>query len=300
MKKTFLLILFVALMVIPYSAFAELATTIDELVAPYNSEVCADCHDTIHENWANSWHGKSMVDPRVLRTFRTFVLSGLDKSQGTRENFKDVCLKCHAPMIYNNTSPELSKEIAGLVVTAVDDPDEAKKAAAIKELSKLNINCLGCHNQMATKGGFDGNPAPKTIYAPGISEDEPPHKEEFGYDTVKTDYLKSADFCANCHHGCGDLPSSQCPTLYSSYKEKYLAHGGDQTCQDCHMRKGEDDEDSHKFPGIYETEFAGEGVDIKISTTPTRYVDHLKNKTLPTLVMNVQLTNTSGHGMPHG
>lgn len=299
MKKAFLLILFVAVMLIPFSAFAEQATTIDELVAPYNSEVCADCHDVIHENWANSWHGKSIVDPRVLRTFRTFILSGLDKSQGTRENFKDVCLDCHAPMI-SNASPELSAQIADLIVTAVDDVDVAKKAAAIKELSKLNINCLGCHNQ---KGAPDGNPLPKTIYVPGISdpEDEQSHKEESGYDMVRTDFLKSSEFCASCHHGCPpDMPSSICPTLYSSYKEAYLAHGGDQSCQDCHMRKGEDDEDSHKFPGIYETEFAAEGIDIKLSTTPSRIVDHLNNKTFPTLVMNVQLTNTSGHGIPHG
>jgi formate-dependent nitrite reductase cytochrome c552 subunit len=297
MKKAFLFILFVAVMLIPFSASAEQATTIDELVAPYNSEVCADCHDTIHENWANSWHGKSIVDPRVLRTFRTFILSGLDKSQGSRKNFKDVCLGCHAPMT-SNASPELSEKIADLVVTAVDDVDVAKKAAAIKELSKLNINCLGCHNQ---KGAADGNPQAKTIYAPGISEDEPPHKEEFGYDTVKTGYLKTSEFCASCHHGCPpDMPSSICPTLYSSYEEAYLANGGDKTCQDCHMRKGEDDEDSHKFPGIYEVDFAGEGIDIKLSTTPSQYVDHLANKKVPALVMNVQLTNTSGHGMPHG
>lgn len=296
MKRTLLLIFFAAIMLMPFSAFAEPAKTIDEAVAPYNSEVCADCHDTVHANWANSWHGKSIVDPRVLRAFRTFVLSGLDKSQGSRKDFKDVCLGCHAPML-SNASPELSEEIANLVVTAVDDADVAKKAAAIKELSKLNINCLGCHNQKAVA---EGEPLAKTIYAPGPAnpDDDFPHKEVFGYDTVRSEYLNTSGFCASCH-GC-PLPPEECPTLVASYELEYLAHGGDQTCQGCHMRKGEDGKDSHKFPGIYETEFAQEGVDIKVSTTPTRFVDHLNNKTVPALVYNVQLTNTSGHGMPHG
>ncbi|MBI4826314.1 MAG: hypothetical protein HY807_07825 [Nitrospirae bacterium] len=294
MKRTFLLIFFAAILLMPFSVFAEPAATIDELVAPYDSSKCVDCHEDIHNNWANSWHGKSIVDPRVLRTFRTFILSGLDKSQGSRKDLKDVCLPCHAPMI-QNASEALTVQISNLIVTAVDDVDVTKRAAAVKELSKLNVNCLGCHNQ---KGTPDGKPADKTIYAPGISTDTPPHKEEFGYETVKTDFLKKPEFCATCHHGCGDLPSSQCPTLYSSYKEKYLPHGGDKTCQQCHM-KGVD-EQSHKFPGIYEKDFASEGIDIKLTTTPTQMVNHLDNKFVPTVVVNVQLTNLSGHGMPHG
>ncbi|MBI4844717.1 MAG: hypothetical protein HY809_10445 [Nitrospirae bacterium] len=294
MKKVFLLILFAAVISIPLYASAEQANTIDELVAPYDSSKCADCHEDIYKNAHESWHGKSIVDPRVLRTFRTFILSGLDKSQGKRRDLKDICLPCHAPMI-QNASDALVNQVAELIVTAVDDIDTTKKAYAIKELSKLNINCLGCHNQ---KGSPDGNPAAKTIYAPGISTDEPPHKEEFGYETVKTDFLKKSEFCATCHHGCGDLPSSVCPTIYSSYKEKYLTHGGDKTCQQCHMQGN--DAESHKFPGIYDVDFTKNAIDIKLDVTPSNVVHHLENKIVPAIVYNIQLTNTSGHGMPHG
>ena len=128
---------------------------------------------------------------------------------------------------------------------------------------------------------------------------EPPHKDEIGYETVVDNYLKTSEFCAECHHGCGDLPSSVCPTLYTSYKEHYIAHGGKETCQQCHM-KVDNDYANHKFPGIYEKDFVKEYVDIQISGSPTEYVYHLENRIVPGLVMNVKLTSHSGHGMPHG
>ncbi|MBI4697748.1 MAG: hypothetical protein HY758_02215 [Nitrospirae bacterium] len=276
---------------VPFTASAAPAATIDELVAPYDSSKCADCHEDIHKEWQGSWHGQSIVDPRVLKTFRTFILSGLDKSQAKRKDLKDVCLGCHAPQI-RDASEELVIKIGEMIVTAVDDKDAAKREAAIKELSKLNINCIACHNQYAVA---DGNPQPKTIYGPGKAK-EPPHKDEFGFDTVKSEYLKSSKFCGKCH-GC-ELPSKECPTLYSSYEEHYMAHGGKETCQGCHM-KGEEYA-NHKFPGIYDKDFVKEAISIDITANTTEYVYHLENKIVPGVVVNVKLSSHSGHGMPHG
>jgi hypothetical protein len=295
MRKVLLLILFAALMTLPFSVSAEPVNTIDELVALDDSAVCADCHDDIHEDWQKSWHGQSMTDTRVLRAFRTYIKSGLDTIPGGegRKNFKDVCLSCHVPMGIGNISEKLGLEIADLIITAVEDKDEAKKTAAINELSKLNISCIGCHNIFATP---DGSAKPKTIYGPGTS-DEPPHMEEFGYDTVASEYIKSPEFCGKCH-GC-PLPSDQCPTIQSSYDEEYLAHGGDKRCQDCHM-SDEISDTTHRFPGIYEVDFAKTGVEITLNASPTTSVDFMNNKMLPTVVINAQLKNTSGHGLPHG
>jgi hypothetical protein len=275
------------------TALADKVNTIDELVARYDSSQCAECHEDIHEDWAKSWHGQSMIDSRVLRTFRTFLLSGIDRlPDAKRRDFKDVCLPCHAPQT-RDASDELVEKIADMFITAVEDKDEAKREAAKKELSKLNINCIACHNLYALP---DGNPKPNTIYGPGDAE-EPPHKEEFGFDTVKSEYLKTSKFCAKCH-GCV-LPSSECPTIYSSYEEHYLAHGGKETCQGCHM-KAEGDGSTHRFPGIYEVDFAKTGIELALSASPTTYVYHLENRRVPGLVMNVKAKNTSGHGMPHG
>jgi hypothetical protein len=297
MRLFITLVLLIFATAVPQMVSAEPAKTIDELVAPYDSSKCVECHEEVHDNWAKSWHAQSMTDSRVIRTWRTFILSGLDKSpQAKRRDLKDICLPCHAPVTKKvEMSDDLTVHITDLIVTAAEDTDTAKKEAALKELSKLNIGCLECHN---IEGAADGKPLPNTIYGPGDAE-EPPHKEEFGFDTVKSDFLKTSKFCGTCHHGCPpDMPSSICPTLYTSYEEGYLAHGGDKTCQQCHMQ-GEDGAE-HRFPGIYEKDFAATGVDIKLSASPSEYVDHLANKVMPAVVMNVQLKNTSGHGIPHG
>ncbi|MBI5195007.1 MAG: hypothetical protein HZA10_01650 [Nitrospirae bacterium] len=274
---------------VSHPAFAGTAATIDELVAPYDSSKCGECHDDIHKDWAGSWHGKSIVDPRVLKTFKTFILSGLDKSKAARKDLKDVCLGCHAPQI-RDASDELVVKISDMIITAVDDKNEAKREAAKKELAKLNINCIACHNLYAVP---DGNPQPKTIYGTGKAQDTTPHKDEIGFNSVKSEYFKTSKFCGKCH-GC-ELPSKECPTIYSSYEEHYLMHGGKETCQGCHMKEA-----SHKFPGIYEKDFAKDAVEINISASPTEYVYHLENRIVPGLVMNIKLTNHSGHGIPHG
>ncbi len=79
---TLLFIISVAL--VPQFANAELAKTIDELAALTNIEQCAECHEDIHDEWKNSWHGQSLTDPRVIRSWRTFILSGLDAKKMPR------------------------------------------------------------------------------------------------------------------------------------------------------------------------------------------------------------------------
>ncbi len=292
------LVLLVSVFLLPQFALAENVNTIDELAAKYSIEACADCHEDIHDEWKSSWHAKSMVDSRVVRSFRTYILSGLDKTdQGSRKDIKHICFPCHVPQA-KDASDELIVEIADLIVTAADDKNKGKREAAKKELSKLNINCHGCHS---LKGAPDGKPKPGELYGPnGIEDDEDsPHMEELGLKTVKSDIMKTSKVCAECHHGCPpDMPSSICPTLYTSYNEKYLAHGGDKTCQDCHMR--EDGEVSHKFPGIYETDFAATGIELSLIAKPTEYVYYLENKIVPAVVVEVGAKNTSGHGIPHG
>ncbi len=294
MRVFLVVIMLVSVALIPQSAFSATATTIDELAAMYNAESCAECHEDTHDEWKESWHSKSITDPRVLRTWRTFILRGLDKSDKAKRSDLRMCLNCHIPQI-KDASDDLVVQISDLVVTSVDDNDKAKREAAEKELSKLNINCLICHN---LKGAPDGNPQAKTIYGPRGSEDTP-HNEEIGFETVKSDIIKTSEFCARCHNGCQGLPLSICSSVVTSYNSQYVAHGGKKTCQDCHMQQGEDTK-SHKFPGIFDVDFAKTGVDIKITANPTRYIYHLENRIVPAVGLKVDLTNTAGHEWPHG
>jgi hypothetical protein len=290
--------LFFAVILLPLSALAEKANTIDELIAPFDSSQCAECHEDYHDNWAKSWHSKTITDPRTLRSFRTFILSGADKLPDVKRTIlRDMCLMCHVPAAMN-ASDELAERIAGLVVTAADDKDAAKREAATKELSKLNINCLTCHG-MKTPGGLGASGLqPNTIFGPHEAEDVP-HKDAFGFDTVQSPYMQKAEFCAPCHHGCPPgLTSKECPTQWTVYEEHYLAHGGDKTCQNCHMAG--DGGESHRFPGIYEKDFASTVIDMNLHATPTVYYYHLENRKVPAITMNVQLKNTGPHDMPHG
>lgn len=296
MRFLILCLLFVSLVIAPQAAFANTATTIDEAAAAYNSEKCKECHDDIHKEWSKSWHAKSVVDPRSLKTFRTFILSGADKLPGVKRSIlRDMCLICHAPAA-TAASDELAEKISGLVVTAADDKDASKREAAIKELSKLEINCLTCHGGKAVGPGSQVEP--NKIYGPGDAK-EPPHKDTIGYDTVKLPSMKTSEFCAPCHHGCPPgMSSKECPTQWTVYQEHYLAHGGKKTCQECHMA-GEGGA-SHSFPGIYEKDFVKTAVDLSLDAQPTRHFYQLTNKVVPAVVMNVQVKNMGAHDIPHG
>lgn len=295
MKILLSIMLFTTAAIVQEPSLRGSINTIDELASKYAIEKCIECHDDVHEEWSRSWHAKSIVDPRVLRTWRTFILRGLDTSPtAKRRDLKDVCLPCHAP--HSKDLPdELIVNIADLIVTAVDDGDEHKRKTAINELSKININCLICHN---LKGSPDGKPKEKTIYGPKGAGEEP-HKEEIGFETVKSDLIPTPEFCAQCHHGCPPgMPSTICPTVYSSYREDYLAGGGTKRCHDCHM-KGEDGV-SHRFPGVYEIDNVQKGIKLTVKAQPTTYVYHLANRMVPALALNIQVKNTAGHVIPHG
>jgi cytochrome c553 len=289
------LVLFTTVMVAQGPVIQGQFSTISDLAQMYNIDECIECHEDTHEEWSQAWHAKSIIDSRVLRTWRTFILRGLDTlPDGGRSNLGDACIRCHAPQI-KDASDNLVVKIAELVVTAADDRDANKREAAVKELSKININCLVCHN---LKGSPDGNPKEKTIYGPrGSGEAE--HREELGFKTVKSDLIPTPEFCAQCHHGCPQgMPSTECPTVYSSYQEDYLAGGGTKLCQDCHMR--DEDRVSHRFPGIYEIDNVQKGVGLTVMARPTTYIYHLENRMVPAIALNVQVKNNAGHVMPHG
>jgi len=292
MKNLFSLLLALSLIIIPLTAHSEKAKTIEELIARYDSQKCGECHYDIHEGWSKSGHSKSIVDSRVLKTFRTFLLSGADRLNQKRSILRDMCLICHVPAVALYASDELAEDIANLIVTAVDDKDASKRESAKKELSKLNINCLTCHGM--DSAGPGGKFTPNTIYGPGNAEN-PPHKDVFGFNTVKSEKMKKSEFCASCHHGCPPgMSSKECPTQWTTYTEIYLAKGGDKKCQDCHMPNN-----SHRFKSL-EPDFAQSAIQLNLDATPTRYYYHLENSSVPALLLQVQVKNVGPHDIPHG
>jgi len=258
----------------------------------YDIKLCAECHADKYEEWKTSSMGNSIADPRVLRGMRTFIRLAIDKEEALERRDLSICLNCHIPQIKDATT-ELVIHIGDLVLTAVEDADGAKRDAAIKELSKLNLNCLGCHNLKGA--GFSSQPQEKTIYGPKDLEFSP--HAGFGFRTVQSKLFTTSEFCAQCHHCPPDVPWKQCPTLYTSYVDDFIKKGRSETCQDCHM---DGKKLSHKFLGPNNLDFLKSSVSLTVNARPTRYIDIFENKKMPAVVLQVTLENHAGHVIPHG
>jgi Cytochrome c554 and c-prime len=292
MRLTFFCVLLLSIAILPYPASAKKAATIDELVEMYNIKPCTECHPDKYEEWKTSTMGNSMVDPRVLRGMRSFIRLALDREPALQRKDLTICLNCHIPQIKDAT-PELVLNIGDLILTAVENKNAAEREAAKKELSKLNLNCLGCHNLKGT--GFKTQPGEKVIYGPKAF-DTSPHRG-FGFDTIKSDLFTTSEFCAQCHHCPPDVPWEKCPDLYTSYIDDFVKKGRSETCQDCHM---EGKKLSHKFLGPDNLDFLKSSVRLTVNARPSRYIDIYENEKMPAVVLQVTIKNHAGHEIPHG
>jgi hypothetical protein len=287
MKWTGLVFVFLVI-ALPLSAPAEYKT-IDDLAKAYNEASCKECHAKVHADWKSSYHSQSIV--HSLGGIRNFLVVGLGQEwkQPVSKSHLMRCMGCHAPMLKDATE-DLAKQVAGLIVTAVDDKDEGKKAAAKAELSKLNVNCVICHNTMVSiEKNLTGGPKPGVYYSPA-GKPSPSHKTE------KSPVLSSALFCGQCHgiYTPPDGDTIGCNTLYGSYQDAYRATGGSETCQDCHMKAKDR---GHKFPGAYETDIVKDGIGLDFQAAAIRLHP---GKWIPTAIVNVGLINKAGHRIPDG
>jgi cytochrome c553 len=280
--------IFALFLTAPVTATAEYKT-VDELARAYSVETCKSCHGKVHEEWQTSYHAQSIV--HSLGGMRNFVVVGLGqewKKPVTREHLMR-CMACHAPQL-KDASEALAKEVGDLIVAAVDEKDEGKKAAARKELAKLNVNCVVCHNmKIAVEKNLRGAPAPDVYYGP-TGKTTPAHKTE------KSPAITSAIFCGQCHGilGAPDGDWVVCNTLYGSYQDGYRGNGGTETCQDCHMKAKNR---GHRFPGAYEADIVKDGIGLDIQATGVKLTP---GKWIPTAVVNIGLRNQAGHRIPDG
>lgn len=278
------LILIVAFLALPVMAFAEF-NTIDDLAKAYSDETCKSCHGKIYEEWKSSYHAQSVV--HSLGGIKNFIVVGLGKEWNKPVSKEHLmrCMDCHAPQL-KDASESLIKEIADLIVKAVDKKDETAK----KELAKLNVNCVICHNtKVSIEKNLRGAPAKDTYYGPS-GKASPAHKTE------KSNVITSAVFCGQCHgiYTPPDGDTIGCNTLYGSYQDAYRGNGGSETCQDCHMKK---ENRGHTFPGAYQEAILKEGLSVDANIAGIKLHP---GKWIPTAIVNVGLTNKAGHRTPDG
>lgn len=276
----------------------KLANSIDELAAMFDESKCMECHEEAHKEWKDSWHAKAVISS--LKGMHNFIAIGLAKEWETPLTKAEVmkCLDCHAPTVAYATE-ELAVKIGKMIVTAHKKKGTKEGDAAKKELSRLYVGCLSCHNIKATAvaRGLHGPPKPGMIYGPNGEDADDAHKTEELVDITRS------SFCMQCHgkYNAADGETIQCNTLSGSYQNSYVAKGGSQSCQDCHMKKG------HFFPGGHDLDTVKEGLGLQVEIIPYGQLPGtLKKKVkeekkwIPSAVVTVFIENKTGHRIPDG
>ncbi|THB79261.1 MAG: cytochrome C [Desulfobulbaceae bacterium] len=284
------------------------AKTIAELAERYDSSRCIDCHEEAHDEWSESLHSKSILgSPRTAPTIITAIEKGLkrfeysgvkDDSDITVEHLM-MCMKCHLPQL-DEATDDVAREIVATIrgwQQAYKDGDEDKAEELEETIASLNIGCMVCHNKMALIHKYaDGYPQPDTVY--GSQEGD--HEDEELPLMAEAPALGEAIFCGQCHgHGPNfelDHPS-QCATAYGSYLFSYVAHGGSETCQECHMEKSGL---GHNMQAYNSEEMIEMAFDVKVEGRSLFWRKNKAEGVLPIGVIDVELYNKTGHAIPDG
>ncbi len=302
-----------ALLVLPLAAIAppdargaegKKPATIDELARRYDSSGCKNCHEEIYHEWEQSIHSRSIFGTgRTAATIKTTVsvglmgwqFSGVKKPEDVQVKHLMICAKCHLPQLSEATD-DVAKEIVknAFIYSDPKTSDEEREKAA-NTLSKVNINCLICHQRNAvTHKWVDGYPEKDTVYGSknGAHADS-------SHPTMKESRIMGESIlCGQCH---GQGPNfelenpSQCATLYASYNMAYRAEGGQETCQECHMKRSKlgHNMQSYRDPGM-----ARAAVDLKVDAMGYQWRDG--SRMVPQAVVKVEMINRAGHGIPDG
>jgi nitrate/TMAO reductase-like tetraheme cytochrome c subunit len=282
------------------------ANTIAELVAMYDSSSCVECHQEVHDDWAQSVHARSIFGTgRTAATFRTTVINGLQEwafSGVTDPADVEVehlmgCAKCHLPQLAD-ANDAVAKELIASIYTWLDAARAGNLEVREREeerLKSLNINCLVCHNRNAiTHKWTDGYPQDGVVY--GHSNGEHPSDT---FPTMKQSMIMGESIlCGQCH-GLGpnlelDNPT-QCATLYGSYLWSYVAEGGRETCQECHMRNSGL---GHNMQSYRDHDFTRKAIDFKVETSGFYWRD--TSNIRPYVAVDIAMTNKAGHVIPDG
>lgn len=284
------------------------AKTIAELAERYDSERCAECHEDIYDEWENSLHSHSILgSPRTAPTIITaiengiklFPYSGVKNDEDITVEHLMICAKCHLPQL-DEATDDVAREIVATIKgwqQAYKDGDTDKAEKLEQTIASLNIGCTVCHQKVAIIHKWaDGYPQYDTVY--GSSEGD--HEDEELDKMAVAPAIGESIFCGQCH-GLGpnfelDHPS-QCATLYGSYLYSYVAHGGSESCQECHMEKSELGHDMQSYKDQAMIDMA---IDVKVEGRSMFWRKNKAEGVVPIGIIDVSMYNKAGHVIPDG
>ncbi|KAF0143555.1 MAG: cytochrome c family protein [Nitrospirae bacterium] len=289
--KLILVLLFIA---VPLVASADKAKTIDELAKMYDSSSCKGCHEDIYTQWEKSHHarplmgvkGGLMLSPLAAKkgTDGATAFSEDDPKKMKIKNYP--CFKCHLPQAITSAEDSVAVELT-----------EALLAKDKVKIAKLQITCIVCHNTKAIIHKRElGEPEKGVIYS---TKDMGAHP---GGKIKKSAIFKDSIYCGQCH-GLGpnlefDQPF-QCANLYGSYLHSYVSGGGTQTCQDCHMQKGDHLIAPNWNDDKGTSELLAKAISLDVQTLGYEWLRKAKTY-VPKVVVSTKITTTAGHRIPDG
>lgn len=280
------------------------ATSIDELAKMYDSTGCKQCHEVIYNDWEQSIHSRSIFGTgRTAATIKTTVTvglmgwqySGVKKPEDVTVKSLMICMKCHLPQMADATDAVAKEIVKNVFIYTDPKSSDEDREKSISKLSKVSINCLVCHQRNAIIHKWvDGFPEKDTVYG---SKDGV-HADSMHPKMKTSPIMDESILCGQCH-GLGpnfELENpSQCGTLYGSYLWAYRAEGGQESCQECHMKKSKlgHNMQSYRDPGM-----AKAAVDFKVETLGYQWRDGAKM--VPQALVKVEMINRAGHAIPDG
>jgi hypothetical protein len=291
MKRALPLLAAALLLAAPVAAQAQSPrpeiTSLKGLIARYSSEGCKECHPKVYAQWAGSQHARPLMgmDDQVFLTryLKEGPMALAKGAKATRDNL--MCVKCHLPQVLEAPGG-VSEAVLDELAQAILKNDKAT-------LRQLNIGCPVCHQDKAV---VHGRAERGVIYG---SKDIPGHP---GSPVKKSPLLKNSLHCGQCH-GLGPVLDfhnpQQCATLYGSHLHAYIPSGGTQTCQDCHLPRGD-----HSMPPNFNdraqtSALYRAALPLEVSVQGYTFQPKEEDKR-PLLVVRTKVSNKAGHRIPDG
>jgi mono/diheme cytochrome c family protein len=210
-----------------------------------------------------------------------------DPKKATIKNFP--CFKCHLPQGLTSAEDSVAVELAEALLAG----DKAKVA-------KLQITCITCHSDKAILHKRElGEPKKGVLYS---SKAVASHPDGTFKSVEKSAVMKDSVYCGQCH-GLGPNFDSdqvfQCANLYGSYLHNYVSGGGTESCQDCHMKKGDHLIAPNWNDQKGSEELLAKAISLDVHTLGYEWLKKA-GALVPKVVVNTKITTTAGHRIPDG
>lgn len=292
--NVFKVLVVVLILAVPFTAFANKAKTIDELAKMFDSSSCKGCHAEIYAQWEKSHHarplmgvkGGLMLTPLALKKGEKGATAFSEDDPKKMKISNYPCFKCHLPQAVTSAEDSVAVELT-----------EALLAKDSAKIGKLQITCTVCHNTMAIIHTRElGKPEKGVIYG---TKDNAAHA---GGAVKKSAIMKDSVFCGQCHGLGPNLEfdqAFQCANLYGSYLHSYVPAGNTESCQNCHMKKGDHLIAPNWNDDKGTSELLAKAITLDVQTLGYEWLKKAGTY-VPKVVVNTKITTSAGHRIPDG